>query len=104
LLKQNDGRFETAMIYFSDHGESLGEKGLYLHGIPYFIAPETQKHIPALFWLGNSFNAQKELLKLLKDKVNTEYSHDNLFHTVLGLFEVNTSLYDKKKDIVYSNE
>ncbi len=101
LLKQNDGKFETAMIYMSDHGESLGEKGLYLHGIPYFIAPDAQTHIPVIFWLGNNFQAQK---KFLKDKVNKEYSHENLFHTVLGMLEVNTSLYDKKKDIVYSNE
>jgi len=101
LLKQNDGKFETAMIYLSDHGESLGEKGLYLHGIPYSIAPDEQKRIAALFWLGDSFKAHK---KLLKDKVNTEYSHENFFHTVLGLLEVNTSLYDKKKDIVNSNE
>ena len=97
LLKQNDGRFETAMIYMSDHGESLGEKGLYLHGIPYFIAPDEQKHIAAIFWLGDSFKAQK---KLLKNKINTEYTHENLFHTVLGLMEVNTSLYDKQKDIL----
>jgi lipid A ethanolaminephosphotransferase len=101
LLKQNDGRFETAMIYMSDHGESLGEKGLYLHGLPYFIAPDTQKNIAALFWLGDSFNVKK---KILKSKINKEYSQDNLFHTVLGLLEINTSLYDKKKDLLYSNE
>lgn len=101
LLKQNDGTFETAMIYLSDHGESLGEKGLYLHGLPYFIAPEVQKHIAAIFWLGDSFKAQK---KLLKNKVNTEYSHENLFHTVLGLLEVNTSLYDKKLDVINSTD
>ena len=101
LLKQNDGRFETAMIYLSDHGESLGEKGVYLHGIPYFIAPDNQKNIAAIFWLGDSFKAQK---KLLQNKINTEYTHENLFHMVLGLMEVNTSLYDKQKDIFYSNK
>lgn len=100
LLKQNDGRFETAMIYLSDHGESLGEKGLYLHGLPYCIAPEAQKHIAAIFWLGDDFKAQKTLLK---NKINREYSHENLFHTVLGLLEVNTSLYDKKLDVINSN-
>jgi lipid A ethanolaminephosphotransferase len=98
LLKHNDGRFETAMIYMSDHGESLGENGLYLHGLPYFIAPDNQKHIAAIFWLGDDFKAQK---KSLKNKVNKEYSHDNLFHTVLGLLEVNTSLYDQGKDIIF---
>jgi len=101
LLKQNDGRFETAMIYMSDHGESLGEKGLYLHGIPYFIAPDEQTHIAALLWLGDHFKTQRQLLKR---KVHREYSHENLFHTVLGLLEINTSLYEKRKDIINSNE
>lgn len=101
LLKQNDKRFETAMIYISDHGESLGEKGLYLHGLPYFIAPDTQKHIATLFWLGKDFNEQK---KSLKHKVNKKYTQNNLFHTILGLLEINTSLYDKNKDIICSNE
>jgi len=100
LLKRNDSRFETAMIYMSDHGESLGEKGLYLHGIPYFIAPDEQKHIAALFWLGDHFKAQRQLLKKKADRT---YSHDNLFHTVLGLLEINTSVYDKRKDIVNSD-
>ncbi len=101
LLKQNDKRFETAMIYISDHGESLGEKGLYLHGLPYFIAPDAQKHIATLFWLGKDFNEQK---KSLKHKVNKKYTQNNLFHTILGLLEINTSLYDKNKDIICSNE
>jgi len=100
LLKQNDDRFETAMIYISDHGESLGEKGLYLHGIPYFIAPDEQKHVAALFWLGDHFERERQLLKR---KVHGEYSQDNLFHTVLGLLEINTSLYDKGKDILNSD-
>jgi len=79
----------------SDHGESLGEKGAYsLHGIPYSIAPDEQKRIAVLFWLGDSFKVQK---KLLKDKVNTDYSHENFFPHVLGLLEVNTSLYDREK-------
>lgn len=97
LLKQNEGRFETAMIYMSDHGESLGEKGLYLHGLPYVIAPDTQKHISTLFWLGKDLY---EVKKSLKQKIDKEYTQNNLFHTVLGLFEVKTDLYDKKKDIL----
>lgn len=100
LLKRNDDRFETAMIYMSDHGESLGEKGIYLHGIPYFIAPDEQKHVAALFWLGDRLKAQRQLLKKKADRA---YSHDNLFHTVLGLLEINTSVYDKRKDIVNSD-
>jgi len=101
LLKHNDGRFETAMIYMSDHCESLGEKGLYLHGLPYVIAPDNQKHIAAIFWLGQDLSEQK---KSLKHKINKEYTQNNLFHTVLGFLEVHTSLYDKGKDIIFSND
>ncbi|MBU1569136.1 MAG: sulfatase-like hydrolase/transferase, partial [Proteobacteria bacterium] len=82
---------------FSDHGESLGENEIYLHGLPYLIAPETQKHIPAIFWFGDSFKIDKNSLR---NKISNEYSQDNLFHTVLGLMEVNTSVYDKNMDII----
>ncbi|MBU0544146.1 MAG: phosphoethanolamine--lipid A transferase [Proteobacteria bacterium] len=101
LLKRNSNGFETAMIFFSDHGESLGEKGLYLHGLPYLMAPESQKHIPAIFWFGDSFKLDKNSLR---NKATNEYSQDNLFHTILGLMEVNTSVYDKNMDIInYDN-
>jgi lipid A ethanolaminephosphotransferase len=57
FLKPYSGQFETAMIYASDHGESLGENGLYLHGLPYPIAPDSQKHVPVVMWFGKSFEA-----------------------------------------------
>lgn len=85
------------MIYMSDHGESLGENSLYLHGLPYFMAPDEQKHIGAVMWLGDGFHIDKNALR---QKSVKEYSHDNLFHTLLGLMEVETSVYDKKKDII----
>ncbi len=95
FLKKNTG-FKTTMFYISDHGESLGENGLYLHGMPYFMAPDAQIHVPAVFWFGDN-NPLKELkLEVLRD---VAYSHDNIFHTVLGLLEVETEVYDKKKDI-----
>jgi len=97
LLKQNTNHFETAMLYLSDHGESLGKNNLYLHGLPYFIAPETQKHIAAIMWFGDSFKIDKDTLK---KKAIKRYSQDNLFHTLLGLMEVNTSVYDKNMDII----
>ena len=96
LLKQNP-KFETAMFYLSDHGESLGENNLYLHGMPYFLAPETQTHIPAIMWFGNNFKIDRKSLK----KIATEpFSQDSLFHTLLGLMEVETNLYDKNLDIL----
>jgi lipid A ethanolaminephosphotransferase len=99
LLKRNSNAFETAMVYMSDHGESLGENGLYLHGLPYFMAPDSQKHVAAVMWFGESFKIDKAALKA---KANAPYSHDNLFHTMLGLMEVQTTVYDKKLDILNS--
>ncbi len=99
FLKENDERFETALIYMADHGESLGEKGLYLHGIPYFMAPREQTHVGAFVWLGEK-SKQKINLEQFKEKASLDYSHDNLFHTILGLMEIETSLYDKTKNII----
>jgi lipid A ethanolaminephosphotransferase len=97
LLKQNADHFETAMIYFSDHGESLGEMGLYLHGLPYSMAPDVQKHIGAVMWFGDSFKIDK---KSLMEKSAIAYSQDNLFHTILGLMGIETEVYDPSMDII----
>ena len=99
LLKRNDGAFETAMFYLSDHGESLGEKGAYLHGLPRVIAPEQQLHVPAMLWLGKRF-AEDIDLPALAGKRDASLSHDNLFHTMLGLMEIRTSLYRPELDIL----
>lgn len=98
LLKQNNKNYETAMFYASDHGESLGENGMYLHGLPNFIAPDTQRHIPAILWFGDNYD-EIDIRSLLK-KRNSKYSHDNIFHTILGLMEIETSQYDEKMDIL----
>ena len=96
LLKKN-ANFKTTMFYISDHGESLGENGLYLHGMPYFMAPDAQIHVPAIFWFGESNSAKNAKLEKQRDK---KYSHDNIFHTVLGLLEIETTIYKKDKDIL----
>ncbi len=97
LLKQNSNRFESAMLYLSDHGESLGENNLYLHGLPYFMAPEAQKHIAAIMWFGNGFKIDKDAVK---NNASKNYSQDNLFHTLLGLMEIDTEVYDNNMDII----
>ena len=97
LLKDNSDEFETAMLYVSDHGESLGENHIYLHGLPYFMAPDSQKHVAAIMWFGKSFKIDKEALRT---KSRLPFSHDNLFHTMLGLMEINTSIYNKNLDIL----
>ena len=99
FLKQNDKNFQTAMIYMADHGESLGEKGLYLHGIPYFMAPDEQRHVGALMWFGKKSKERIDV-QTVRQKAGEEYSHDNLFHTILGVMGVQTALYDQTKDIL----
>lgn len=98
LLKRNDDTFETAMLYVSDHGESLGESGLYLHGLPYFFAPDAQKHVPLVMWFGRNFDPQA--LSNIQAKRAEQLSHDNIFSTLLGLFEIQTADYDPKMDIL----
>ena len=96
LLKKNDPRFETAMIYIGDHGESLGEYGVYLHGLPYAMAPDSQKHVPSIFWFGDNFKIDKQVLR---SKAVDRLSHDNLFHTMLGLLEIQSTIYNPNLDI-----
>jgi lipid A ethanolaminephosphotransferase len=97
FLKQNDAVFQTAMLYMSDHGESLGEKGLYLHGFPYAIAPEAQTHVGALAWFGSQYPVDKAALR---QRAAAPYSHDYLFHTLLGMVGAQTSLYKPELDIL----
>ncbi len=98
LLSDYDDRFETAMLYVSDHGESLGESGVYLHGLPYWIAPYTQIKVPLIMWFGENYtDVDHDAVARLRD---VELSHDNVFQTLLGLFEVNTELYRPDKDIL----
>ena len=98
LLKQNQNNFEAAMFYVSDHGESLGENGLYLHGLPNFVAPDSQRHVPAILWTSVNFD-EIDMNALSKNR-DKKYSHDNLFHTILSFVEVETALFDKSMDII----
>ncbi|MBJ6978452.1 phosphoethanolamine--lipid A transferase [Luteimonas sp. MC1895] len=99
LLARRDER-DTALLYLSDHGESLGENGLYLHGLPWAIAPDTQKKVPMLAWLSPGMAAARQTsLACLRGTAATPASHDDLFHSVLGLFDVRTALYDRDHDV-----
>ncbi len=104
LLKRNDEQFEAAMFYISDHGESLGEKNMYLHGLPYMLAPESQTHVPMIMWFGEDFDEDEIDIHALKNKLNNRYTHDNIFHTILGLFELETAIYDRQLDIIDHKE
>ena len=91
----------SAMLYVSDHGESLGENNLYLHGLPYSIAPDEQKKVPMILWLspkiGQSMKMDVSCLKEFAEKGG--FSHDNYFHSVLRLLSVKTTAYDKMFDV-----
>jgi lipid A ethanolaminephosphotransferase len=98
LLKNNDGPFETTMFYLSDHGESLGENGIHLHGMPNFIAPEVQRHVPAVLWVGQYFDEVD--VGAINKRRHKRYTQDSVFHTLLGFMEVTTKVYKKKRDLL----
>jgi lipid A ethanolaminephosphotransferase len=100
VLQSTSDRMDSAMIYVSDHGESLGEKGLYLHGIPYAIAPSQQTHVPMIVWLSPALTGSGDVsARCVRARANEAYSHDNLFHSVLGLMNVSTKAYRSDRDL-----
>lgn len=98
LRKQTE--YDTALIYVSDHGESLGEKGLFLHGMPYSIAPGEQIRVPMVMWFSPGFVSASGLdLGCLRREAAQPASHDNLFPSVLGLMQVRTQVYRPAGDL-----
>ena len=89
----------TAMMYISDHGESLGENGLYLHGTPYAFAPDYQKDIPFIMWMSDTFIANKNV-DINSIKQSSKHTQFNVFHTVLGAIELESPIYNKNLDIL----
>jgi lipid A ethanolaminephosphotransferase len=85
----------SMLIYVSDHGESLGESGLYLHGTPMIIAPKEQTDIPFILWLSDDYKSKIKGIKNLKS-----YNHFNVFHTTMGAFGLNSEIYLKNLDIL----
>jgi len=99
-LKTQSKQFDTALVYISDHGESLGERNIYLHGMPYAIAPKWQKHVPMITWFADEFMSNNLInYQCLSSKKDNLLNHDYLFHSVLSLMNVQTKLYKPKLDI-----
>ncbi len=96
FLKPYDGTHETAMLYVSDHGESLGENNLYLHGAPFAFAPDAQVRVPAVLWFGKHFDYPLEAAERERDRA---LSHDDLFCSLLIAFERETSLCHRQKQV-----
>lgn len=100
-LQTQAPRRDVALLYVSDHGESLGEYGLYLHGVPQAIAPREQLEVPMLWWLPDSTARPRQLdTTCLRARTTQQYSHDNLYSSLLGLLEVATSSYRRERDLL----
>lgn len=100
FLRVRQDRYDTAMLYVSDHGESLGEAGLYLHGVPYRLAPDVQLKVPMVAWLSPAFRQSFGVdATCLRREAQRPVSHDHLFHSVLGLLDVATATYDRRHDV-----
>jgi lipid A ethanolaminephosphotransferase len=94
---------DTAMLFVPDHGESLGERGIYLHGLPYAVAPREQTEVPMLLGLSPGFAQARgwsqDCVRALPAKT-AEPQHDHLFHTLLTLLDVRTALHDPAWDLM----
>ena len=100
FLDRAQATHDTAMLYVSDHGESLGEGGLYLHGMPFAIAPDVQKNVPMVMWLSPAFRRGVGLSEeCMRSHAAEPVSHDNLFHSMLGVLDVQTVAYDAGMDL-----
>lgn len=100
FLKKYDDDRATAMLYVSDHGESLGEHGIYLHSAPYMVAPKEQTHVPGIVWMGKNFDYKKDQLLSHKDDA---LSQDDLFCTLLVTFKLDTKMCEAKKGMLMQN-
>ena len=100
-LETQADKAQTAMVYVSDHGESLGEGNLYLHGLPYAIAPDVQKQVPWITWLSPAMQSRSGVATacLQKDLAQRRITHDGYFHAVLGLLDVQSTVYQAEQDI-----
>lgn len=100
LLNKLSDQFATAMLYASDHGESLGESGLYLHGMPYALAPKEQTRVPMYAWVSPQFSKLENWnTSCMAEQIKIPRSHDNIYSTILGFMEIETAEYKKELDL-----
>ncbi|AXA94902.1 phosphoethanolamine transferase [Massilia sp. YMA4] len=105
MLRDSSARdgVDTALIYVSDHGESLGEDGLYLHGAPYLLAPPEQRRVPMMMWFSDGFSERFRFSRsCVAARADQPLSHDNLFHSVLGMLDVKTMAYNPRLDLFHA--
>lgn len=100
-LQAQSMRYDPGMLYVSDHGESLGESGLYLHGMPYAMAPREQTHVPMIMWVPAGGVLDRSLKRgCLASQRDKPVSHDNLFHTVMGWVGARADVYQSAQDLL----
>ncbi len=89
------------MIYVSDHGESLGEKGRYLHGSHH--APE-QRRVPLIFWASDSYIQDKPLQwDSIVRHAPMSVSHDYIFHSLLNCAGITSPRIDPQFSLCTEN-
>ena len=99
-LQQNQ-KYQTGFWYLSDHGESTGEHGMYLHGALYAIAPTQQTHVPMVMWFSADWKAKNaQQMTCLNSQKSKELSQDNLFPSLLSLLEIQSQVIDAKNDML----
>lgn len=86
-LKPYQQDYDVMMVYISDHGESLGEKNVYLHGLPYSIAPDAQTKVPVIIWSPMSNNIDDNSLSAM---TRQPVSHDFITPSLLRFFNITT--------------
>lgn len=102
MLKDTSGSIDSALVYVSDHGESLGEGGLYLHGAPYWMAPKEQTEVPMVLWMNSGFEKTFSINRSkLEKNAAGRVTHENLYHTVLGLLNVKSTTYVPTYDLTH---
>ncbi len=100
-LKSLQDKYNIAMLFTSDHGESLGKDGIYLHSAPYNTAPDEQKHIPTLLWFSPDYIRDNNIdIDCIRQMKSDYFSHDNIFHTLLGMSRVSSSYYKSELDML----
>jgi lipid A ethanolaminephosphotransferase len=101
LLETLADRYDSVLLYVSDHGESLGENGVYLHGAPYFVAPDEQTQVPMLVWMSEGYRRRAGVdMACLRARASRPASHDNLYHTLLGSLGVRSDAYQPDRDLL----
>ena len=101
LLEKYDRQMAGSMFYVSDHGESLGEKGLWMHGTPFDRAPREQTHVPLIIWTAPQYRALSGLDHGCgKRLADSAFSHDNVYDTLLGMMNVETTVYRPTLDML----